>query len=218
MFEERMEFLKTELVGYGKLVEKMIKASIEGLLKKNKDELREVIDEDEPRANQMELVLDELCTTIIAQYEPKAKNLRTVLMAAKMTNDLERMGDHAVNIAFCSLFLIEKPQVKALIDIPRMADEAVRMLKDSLIAYVEENAKLAKEVCERDPIVDGLRNQILRELITFMTSDPTTIERAIQLIKISQNLERVADLSTNICEDVIFMVEGKVIKHHKEDL
>jgi len=133
-----------------------------------------------------------------------------------MNNDLERMGDHAVNIAESSLFLIERPPVKPLIDIPNMAKVTMEMLRNSINSFINENAKLAKTVCERDYIVDGLRDQILRELITFMSSDPSTIERSIHLMRISSNLERIADLSTNICEDVIFMVEGRVIKHHKE--
>ncbi|MDT8273962.1 MAG: PhoU domain-containing protein, partial [Desulfomonilia bacterium] len=109
-------------------------------------------------------------------------------------------------------------QVKPLIDIPRIAQIVVEMIDDSITSFINEDAKLAKGVCERDSIVDGLRNQILRELITFMTADPATIPRALHLMKISSNLERIADLTTNICEDVIYIVKGKVIKHHKEDL
>jgi len=110
-----------------------------------------------------------------------------------------------------------KALLKPLIDTPRIAEEAIAMLKDSIKAFVEEDARLAKRVCERDQVVDDLRNQILRELVTYMSSDPTTIERSIHLIRISQNLERIADLSTNICEDVIYMVEGRVIQHHKNE-
>ena len=133
-----------------------------------------------------------------------------------MNNDLERMGDEAVNISESALFLIDRPEVKPLIDIPRMAEEAKQMLRDSLKALVDEDTLLAKSVCERDDIVDGLRDQIFRELITLMASDSSVIERSIRLIRISQSLERIADLSTNICEDVIYMVEGKMIKHPGE--
>jgi len=217
MLEEKLVALKRELMGYTGLVEGMVEKAIKGLLQKDRDLLVEVIERDEPKANKVEIELDELCTTLIAQYEPKAKNLRTILMILKMNNDLERMADHAVNIAQAAQFLTERPVVKPWIDVPRMADVAIGMLKDSVAAFINEDAKLAKGVCLRDDTVDGLRNQLLRELITFMTSDPTTIERSLQLIRISSNLERIADLSTNMCEDVIFMAEGTVIKHHEEE-
>jgi len=176
-----------------------------------------VIKEYEPKMNELEIELDELCTNLIALYQPKAGNLRTILMILKMNNDLERVGDLAVNISESALYLIEKPPVKPLIDIPRMAEESIDMLKNAIDSFINKDAELAKSVCEKDTIVDGLRDQVLRELITYMSSDPTTIERAIHLIRISRSLERIADLSTNICEDVIFMVEGKVIKHHKDE-
>lgn len=217
MLPEKITTLKKELVEYSALVEHMIEKSTQGLLRREKEVLGEVLDKDETKANDFEIELDELCTQLIAQYEPKAKDLRTILMILKMNNDLERMGDHAVNIAESSLFLIERPPVKPLIDIPNMAQTTMRMLKDSISAFINEDAKLARAVCERDDIIDGLRDQILRELITFMSSDPSTIERSLHLMRISRNLERIADLSTNICEDVIFMVEGRVIKHHKDE-
>jgi len=217
MLAEKITMLKNELIEYANLVEHMIEKSIEGLIKKEKNILLEVVEKDEMKANDFELELDELCTSLIARYEPKAKDLRTILMILKMNNDLERVGDHAVNIAESNLFLIEKPPVKPLIDIPNMAQITMKMLKDSINSFINEDAKLAKNVCERDDVIDALRDQILRELITFMTSDPSTIERSLHLLRISRNLERVADLSTNICEDVIFMVQGKVIKHHYDE-
>jgi len=150
-------------------------------------------------------------------YQPEAGNLRTILMILKMNNDLERIGDLAVNISESALFLIERPPVKPLIDIPRMAEEAINMLKNAVDSFINKDTKLAKSVCQKDAVVDNLRNQILRELITYMSSDPSTIERSIHLIRISRSIERIADLSTNICEDVIFITEGKIIKHHKDE-
>lgn len=217
LLEEKINNLKKEIINYANLVETMIEKSIRGLMKKDKVLLNEVIEKDEHQANTLEIELDEVCTNLIAQYQPAAKDLRTILMALMINNDLERLGDHAVNIAKSSLFLIERSQVKPLIDIPKMAEEAIAMLKDGINSFIHEDTKLAKKVCERDNTVDALRDQILRELITYMTSDLTTIERSIHLIRISSNLERIADLSTNICEDVIFMVEGRIIKHHKEE-
>jgi phosphate transport system protein len=216
MLEEKMISLRKELIEYATHVEGMIDKSITGLMKKDSSLLNEVTEKDEPKANEWEITIDELCTTLIAQYEPKAKDLRTILMVMKMNNDLERAGDHAVNIAESSLYLIERPSLKPLLDIPRMAEEAVGMIKDAIGSFVKEDALLAAMVCERDNIVDNLGQQILRELITFMGADSTTIERSMRLLNIARNLERIGDLSTNISEDVIFMVEGRVIKHHKE--
>lgn len=216
MLEEKMIALRKELIESATHVEGMIDKSITGLMRKDSTLLTEVIEKDEPKANDSEISIEELCTTMIAQYEPRAKDLRTILMVMKMNNDLERVGDHAVNIAECSLFLIERPSLKPLLDIPRMAEESVGMLKDAIEAFINEDALLAAMVCERDSIVDNLGQQILRELITFMGADPTTIERSMRLLNIARNLERIGDLSTNISEDVIFMVEGRVIKHHRD--
>jgi len=217
MLEEKMTVLKRELVGYAGLVEGMIAKAIKGLLEQRRDLLNEVMEKDEPRANCLEIEIDELCTSMIAQYQPKARELRTILMIMQMDNDFERIGDHAVNIAESGIYLMQPPQVKPYMDIPRMADVTTGMLRDGITAFINQDAVLAKSVCERDSVVDGLRVQILRELITFMVSDPATIERCLHLIRVSGNLERVADLSTNMAEDVIFMVEGRVIKHHHEE-
>ena len=214
---EKINILKKKLIDMASLAEDMVKNSIKGLIEKRKEILEKVIKEYEPKMNELEIELDELCTNLIALYQPKAGNLRTILMILKMNNDLERVGDLAVNISESALYLIERPPVKPLIDIPRMAEESIDMLKNAIDSFINKDAELAKSVCEKDTIVDGLRDQVLRELITYMSSDPTTIERAIHLIRISRSLERIADLSTNICEDVIFMVEGKVIKHHKDE-
>lgn len=215
--EERINELKQRLTEFATLIENMIVKSTDGLLKKKRNLLLEVMEKDELKANDFEIEIDEICTNLIAQFAPKAVDLRTILMVMQMNNDLERMGDLAVNICQSSIFLIERPLVKPLIDIPRMAQETISILKDSIDSFIKEDASLAKHVCERDDVIDNLRDQILRELVTFMTSDPTTVERSIHLMRISNNLERIADLSTNICEDVIFMVNGRVIKHHKDE-
>ena len=216
MFEEKLNELKKKLIEEASFAENMVKKSIEGLIERRKEILDNVINEHEPRMNELEIKLDELCINFIALYQPEAVDLRTVLMILKTNNDLERIGDLAVNISESALFLIERPLVKPLIDLPRMAEETVGMLKDTIDSFINKDAKLARLVCERDATVDNLRDQILRELITYMSSDPSTIERSIHLIRISRSLERIADLSTNISEDVIFMVQGKVIKHHKD--
>lgn len=217
MFEERVTGLKRLVVGYAGLVESMIEKAVKGLLDRERDYLTEVIEKDEPTANSLEMTVDETGTALIAQYQPKAKDLRTLLMMMKMGNDLERMGDHAVNIAQSALYLIDRPQVKPYVDVPRMADLTISMLKDGIVAFINEDADLASRVCERDNEVDDLRDQLFRELVTYMISDSKTIERSLQLTRVAGNLERIADLSTNICEEIIFMVRGKVIKHHHTD-
>ena len=131
-----------------------------------------------------------------------------------MNNDLERIGDHAVNISEQTIRLADKPPVKPLIDIPRMGEVAIEMLKESIDSFVRKDSELALQVCKKDDIVDDLYNQVIRELVTYMISDPSTIERAFSLIMVGKGLERVADLATNIAEDTYFLAEGKVIKHH----
>lgn len=215
MIERKIEELKGKLVEFSQLIKTMLSKSIKGLVEKDEKLLKEVIEVDEKKSNELEIQIDEMCIHIIAQFEPRAKHLRTIFLALKMNNDLERMGDHTVNISQSGLYLISRPQVKPFLDLPRMAEEVEKMLEDSIKSFIEEDASLAKSVCERDDTIDSLKNQITRELITYMLSDPSTIERALHIIRIAGNLERIADLTTNICEDVIFMVKGELIKHRK---
>jgi phosphate transport system protein len=217
MLNEKIVTLKKDLTEYAALIEKILEETTKGLMQKEKEFLSKVIEEDEPKTNEREIEIEEQCITMLARYQPEAKDLRTILMILKMNNDLERMGDLAVNICESSMYLIERPKVKPLIDLPRMAEEAKAMVKDSITSFINEDAPLAQSVCERDNIIDNLREQILRELITYMTSDATTIERSLHLMRVSHNYERIADLATNICEDVIYMVEGQIIKHHRDD-
>ena len=213
MLDERLNELKGQIVQFSALVEQMKEKSIRGLIERNDSLLNEVINSDEPKANAFELEIDEHCTTLIAQFQPMAKDLRTILVVYNMNNALERMGDHMVNIAESALELIKKPQIKPFIDIPRMNDIVKQMLSDSINAFINGDAVLAKDVCERDSLVDALKDQIIRELITFMTNDTSIIGGCIHIMRIAENLERIADLATNICEEVIFMSEGKVVKH-----
>jgi len=216
MLEDRIQQSKKMLIEFALFVEDMIEKGVKGLRKKDQKLLKEVIEKDEPRSNKLEVELDEFCTQVIAQFEPKAKNLRTLLMILKMNNGLERMGDLAENFCRNSLFLIERPSINSLTLIQKMGKEAINMLKGSINSFMNENVKLAEDVCKKDNIVDDLKDQVLRELIPIMSEDPTSIERAIRIIKLTRHLERIADLSTNICEDVVFVVEGRVIKHCKE--
>ena len=215
MITEKIHELSKKVIKQAGMVEKMIKDSIDSLINRDREKAIKVIEIYEPRVNDTEIEIDEMVTNLIALYQPEAKHLRTILMILKMNNDLERIGDLAVNLAESSLFLMEKPPVKPLIDLPRMAEEVMLMLRNSILAFINEDTELAIEVCKHDDMVDALRDQIYRELITYMMSDPSTIERALHLMRISRNLERIADLATNICEDAIYTAEGKVIKHHR---
>ena len=194
-------------------VEEMIAKSIKALEENNMILAEDVIKSDE-KVNEMEIEIDNQCIRILALHHPEAEDLRTVTMIMKINNDLERIGDHAVNIAEMALYLADKPPVKPLIDIPKMAEKAIEMLQESLDSFVNKDAELAVEVCKKDDEVDALEPQIVRELVTYMISDPQTIDRALTLILIARGLERVADLATNIAEDAYYMASGKILKHH----
>jgi phosphate transport system protein len=217
VLEEKLVELRKTLIEFATLVERMIESSIKGLERREKELLDSVAQIDEPKANELDIKLDELCASLIAQYQPMAKDLRIILMIFKMNEALERMADHAVNISESGLYLLETPAVKPLIDIPEMATVAAQMLRDSIAAFINEDAGLAESVCARDSIIDDLRDKTYKELIDVMSEDSSTIKRCLHLMRISRNIERIADLSTNMCEDIIFIVEGKVIKHHHSD-
>lgn len=217
MLAKEIVALKKRLIDYATHVQSMIDKSIEGLTSRNRNILTEVMEVDEPKANDTEIFIEEACTVLIAKYQPAAKDLRTIMMIAQMNNDLERIGDLAVNIVESSLYLIKQPPLKPLIDIPHMAQIAKKMLKDSIDSFITENPKLARDVCERDQEIDDLKDQVLRELITYMMGNPSNIERSFHLMRIANSLERIGDHSTNISEDVIYIVEGRVIKHHKDE-
>jgi phosphate transport system protein len=150
---------------------------------------------------------------MIALRQPTAADLRFIAAAMKINTDMERIGDQAINVTERAEFLLTVPPVKPLIDIPRMADIAKEMLRDALDAFVNGNDQLAYDAIKKDDLVDQLKDQVFRELLTYMMADPTTIPRALDLILVSRHLERIADHATNICEDVIFMVKGKDVRH-----
>ena len=211
--EEEISKLKKMLFEMAALVEEMIAKSIKALKDRNMIMAEEVIKSDH-NINDIEIEIDNQCIRILALYHPEAEDLRTVSMIMKINNDLERIGDHAVNIAEKTIYLADKPPVKPLIDIPKMADKAIQMLQESLDAFVNKDAELAVEVCKKDDDVDELEPQIVRELVTYMISDPQTIDRSLALILIAREIERVADLATNIAEDTYYIASGKMLKHH----
>ncbi|MBN2461283.1 MAG: phosphate signaling complex protein PhoU [Candidatus Cloacimonetes bacterium] len=216
MLNERIADLMKMILDVARLVETMLDLSVQGLLDRDKDKLEKVFELEE-KVNQYEIDIEEECVALIALQQPEAKNLRTVLMILKMNNDLERMGDHTCSIVKSALFLISKPFIKKFINIPIMAEETKKMLDNTITAFINEDAELARQVCINDEVVDDLREQIYRVLVTYVVDDPTTIKRAFNINKIAANLERIADLSTNIAEDTIFICEGKIIKHHASE-
>jgi phosphate transport system protein len=218
MLDERIKSLKKEIVNYASLVESMIEESIEGLSKRDENLLKSVMKEKEDKANNLEILIEEHCIEIIAQFEPRAKNLRLILMILKMNNDLERMADHAVNIAEAASFLMKLAKEESMEEILNLSSETKEMLKDSIDSFIDGDTKKAKKVCRQDDVVDNLRDKIIKTSVMNMCIDPDapdSVDQRVQIIRIAKNLERIADLSTNICEDTIYMVEGKDIKHRK---
>ena len=215
-FQKELEELKENLLKMASMVEEAIRDAVRSLVERNSDLARETF-QFEDRINKMEIVIDDMCLKLLALRQPMATDLRFITAAMKITTDLERMGDQAVNIAERAVSLNQEPQLKPYIDIPRMAEITQSMVKDVLDAFVNRDPKLARSVCERDDVVDGLNDQVMRELLTYMMSDPKAIPRAVHLIIVSRCLERIADHATNIAEDVIFMVDALVIKHHADE-
>jgi phosphate transport system protein len=216
MLREKITELKHLLIQDAGLVEDMISRSMRGLLEKNPDMLYQVVKHQEPRVNAFDRSIDELCVQTVAQFEPVARDLRLVVMIIKMNKDLERIADHAVNISESGLYLIANPFLGSYDDLRIMGENTVSMMKDGVNAFVNEDIALAQSVCDRDDIVDEAGDKILKDLINVMRKKDT-ITRALALMRIANNLERIADLSTNIAEEVIYIVEGRDIKHHGDE-
>jgi phosphate transport system protein len=212
-FEEVEEELKQRLLHMGGLAEEMIHLAMQALVERNEAPLKR-LNENESQVNQLHIEIDDRCLKLIALHQPAAADLRFIMAAIKINSDLERIADQAVNVSENTGFLLKQPPLKRkLLDIPRMADLAKGMLKDSLDAFVNRNVDLARAVVARDDEEDQLKSSAFHELMTLMQSDGSTIQRALCLILISRNLERIADHATNVAEDVIFMVQGKDIRH-----
>jgi phosphate transport system protein len=211
-FHEELEALKQTLLAMGGLVEDQIRRVIRALLERDEALAQEVIERDR-QVNTYDVEVDEQCVELLALHQPAAGDLRFITTAMKIVTDLERIGDQAVNIGQRVVELCREPQLKPYIDLPRMAELSQRMVKEALDAFVARDTALARQVCAEDAAVDALKEQIFRELLTFMMEDARTIPRAIRLILISRFLERVADHATIIAEMVIYMVEGKMVRH-----
>jgi phosphate transport system protein len=211
-YDEELRELRHRILEMGGFVEKQIADAMDALVRRDAETARLIINRDKT-VNRMDVEVDEICLRLLALHQPAARDLRLITTALKITTDLERAGDMAENICERTIELSGEPQLKPLIDLPRMSKIAESMLRRSLDAFVREDAEMALQVCHDDDQMDSLTAQVFRELISFMLEDPHTITRALRLIFVGKYLERVADHATNIAEMVIFMVKGKSIRH-----
>jgi phosphate transport system protein len=215
-FEDQLAELKGRLMAMGTAAESMIERAVKALLERDAGRHPEVFNTEQD-VNSMHIEVDERVMNLLALQHPVATDLRLVVMCSKIAGELERIGDQAVNICQNTAELLRFPPLKPLIDIPLMAEVARRMLRESLDAFVRQDVALALKVLNADDEVDAFKNQIFRELLTYMMADPATIPRALALILISRNLERVGDHATNIAEEVIYAAQGRDVRHHHEE-
>lgn len=215
-FDEELNRLKEKLLTMAGKAETQINYSVEALVQRDTSLSDRVILMDRD-IDKLEIEIEEEAVSLIARHQPAARDLRLLIGIIKINTDIERIGDHGVNIAQNVIKLGQEPPLKPLIDIPRMAKLVTAMLKDSLDSFVQNDPEKARQVCASDDNVDKLKDQIFRELLTYMIEKPHTICRGMGLILVSRNLERIADLSTNISEEVIYISQAKVIKHHQEE-
>jgi phosphate transport system protein len=214
-FLEELEDLQKKLLEMGGVVEFAIRQSVHALVDRDEAAAQDVL-RSEARINQMEIEIDDFAVRLLARHQPMAKDLRFLTAAIKINNDLERMGDLAVNIVERALSLIRQPPVKPLIDIPQMSKLVDSMVRNCLDAFVKRDGQMARGVLLSDDAVDDLRDAIYEELVGFMKRDPSTISRSLDLIFVARNLERIADHATNIAEDVLFLAQGIDVRHHAE--
>lgn len=212
-FERELEGLKTSLIKMGSVVEEAVALSIKSFLKRDEALARQIIEGDE-RVNSLEIEIDNAIIDLLALQQPVAVDLRLILAVQKINNDLERIGDHAVNIAESAITLHQLPPLQTLLEIPEMAKVAQSMLRNALDGFIHRDARLGKAVLEHDDVIDELNRKSITGFVKLMKGDQNTIDAGLELIRISRNLERVADLTTNIAEEVIFIAKARVVKHH----
>ena len=217
-FDQELKELNKELLKMGAFAEESIYKSVEALKNRDKQLAQSVIDNDN-NVDTLELAIDEKCIDLIARYQPMAKDLRFITTAMKINAELERIADIAVDIAQRTLELVDKPLLKPLVDIPKLAQVAQKMVKTAIDSFVRGDIELAKQVLMSDPEANQLRNLIHKELVDeYMAKDCSAAPRAVQLLLIARFLERICDHTTNIAEDVIYLVQAQVVRHHPEKL
>jgi len=217
-FDDELKSLNQDVLKMGAYAEEAIYLSIEALKNRDKEMAKKVIASDS-NVDKLELTIDEKCIDLIARYQPMAKDLRFITTGMKINSELERIADIAVDISQRTLEIVDKPLLKPLVDIPKLAAVAQNMVKMAIDSFVKGDIELAKKVLITDPEANQLRNSIHKELVEdFMVKDGSTAPRAVQLLLIARFLERICDHTTNIAEDVIYMVQAEVVKHHPERL
>ncbi len=217
-FDEELKELHKDILKMGVLAQESIFKSIEALKNRDRTEAKEVVDKDD-KIDELELAIDEKCIDLIARYQPLASDLRFITTGMKINSELERIADLAVDIAQRVLELVDKPLLKPLVDIPKLSTIAQNMVREAIDAFVNRDVELARKVVLSDSEADKLRNLVQEELINdYMARDPKSADRAVPLLLIARHLERICDHTTNIAEDIIYMVEAKVVKHHPEEL
>jgi phosphate transport system protein len=214
-FDDELAQLKDRLLRMSAAAQDALDRSVRAVLQRDLDAAGRVVEQD-PAIDNLETEIEETVTNLLALHQPMARDLRLLLAALKISNDLERVGDHAVNISICAQRLTESRMIAPEPELIEMGRIAREMLAQSIDAFVRADAVAGREICRRDDQVDALHRSMFRILITHMAEDPHTIGAAMELFLVSRNLERVADLATNIAEDVVFLVEGKSIKHGAE--
>lgn len=211
-FDAEAQQLKDRLLAMGELVENQIVHAKQALVASDKELAREVIVNDH-KVNAMDVEIDEAALRLLALHQPTARDLRSITTAMKIATELERISDLAENICERVLELSDEPQLKPYIDISQMADSSIHMVTGSLQAFINEDSTLARQVCDNDDLVDNLIEQIFRELLSFMLEEPKSITRGIRVMFVAKYIERIADHATNIAELVVYLVEGKIIRH-----
>jgi len=211
-YEKELQEIKNGLIYLGALTEKAIQAAMKSLSERNADIARKVI-KDDNEIDSLDTDLEERCIKILALRQPTAIDLRFITTAIKITGHLERIGDMAVNIAEKAILLIGEPQLKPYIDLPRMADLVAEMIKDSLDSFIRNDLRMAQKVQQTEQVIDDLNEQIFRELLTFMMEDSKSIHRALLIMQVSKNLERIADHAKGIADMVTYMVTGECVRH-----
>ena len=214
-FEQELEELKGKLLEMSALVEASVQRSVAAVTQKDRSAAEQVL-RDEARINQLEMEIDEFAINLLATLQPVAADLRLIVAALKINTDLERMGDLSVSIAQRAVSLLSEPVIQPMVDVRHMSSLVESMVRKSLDAFVANDADLARSVLSSDDAVDSLRTASYHELVSFMEKDPHNIPQALDLIGITRSLERIADHSTNIAEDVLFLVKGVDVRHHAE--
>ncbi|MEQ1831932.1 MAG: phosphate signaling complex protein PhoU [Candidatus Eisenbacteria bacterium] len=215
-FDDQIETLKQQLLLMSGRAEGIVRKAVESLMRRDPVLAQEVMADDKV-IDRMEIDIEEACIQLLALQQPLARDLRLITSALKISNDLERVGDHAVNIAGCTQVLVDKAPVAPLADLPTLAEKSVAMLRDALDAFVRGDAEAARRLVKRDDEVDELNRQVFAELLRRMVADPTQVERSMTLVLVSRNLERIGDLATNVAEEVVFIAEARIIKHHADE-